>query len=30
MFGIRNHVNWGKDFYAPFVGRWAHYLPEKK
>jgi hypothetical protein len=30
MFGVRNHVRWGKDFYACVAGRWAHYSPEKK
>jgi hypothetical protein len=30
MFGVRNHVSWGQDFYACVAGRWAHYEPEKK
>lgn len=30
MFGVRNHVAWGQDFYACFAGKGAHYLPEKK
>jgi hypothetical protein len=30
MFGVRNHVTWGKDFYACVGGRWAHYSPENK
>jgi hypothetical protein len=29
MFGVRNHVNWGQDFYACVAGKWAHYEPEK-
>jgi hypothetical protein len=30
MFGVRNHLPWGKDFYACVAGRGAHYSPEKK
>lgn len=30
MFGVRNHVGWGQDFYACVAGQWAHYEPEKK
>jgi hypothetical protein len=30
MFGVRNHVAWGQDFYACVAGKWAHYSPEKK
>ena len=29
MFGVRNHVPWGNDFYACVAGQWAHYSPEK-
>ena len=29
MFGVRNHLRSGKDFYACVAGRWAHYSPEK-
>lgn len=29
MFGVRNHVLRGKDFYACVAGMWAHYSPEK-
>jgi hypothetical protein len=30
MFGVRNHLRSGKDFYACVAGRWAHYAPEKR
>ena len=30
MFGVRNHLPSGKEFYACIVGRWAHYLPERR
>jgi hypothetical protein len=29
MFGVRNHLRSGKDFYACVAGRWARYAPEK-
>jgi hypothetical protein len=30
MFGVRNHIRSGKDFYACVAGRWAHYAPEER
>lgn len=28
MFGVRNSLPWGKDFFACVAGRWARYTPE--
>jgi hypothetical protein len=30
MFGVRNHLRSGKDFFACVAGKWAHYAPEKR
>lgn len=30
MFGVRNHLRSGNDFYACVAGRWAHYAPGKR